>query len=188
MAIFVDFNVKQSDNAKELLFTETTGAYNITSNTGGYGAPNEPHTDATAATLDVTDPSGTTTTINLFGGAPDYPKDDLNNEHSIRTQALGLGDDLEFPDGIYTFKYDVTLPVQGVVSNEQCILISGKARCCVYGMLATVDLCDCDGSDLKRALEAFTYYRAAVACAASGESSKFEELLAIIDKYCKGQC
>tara|TARA_R110002126_G_scaffold35251_1_gene108717 strand:+ start:21380 stop:21946 length:567 start_codon:yes stop_codon:yes gene_type:complete len=188
MAIFADFNVKQSDNAKELLFTETTGIYNGVSNTGGYGAPNELTTDATAASLEIVTPEGTTYTLNLFGGAFNYPKNDTNNEYIIRSQNIGLGNDVELSDGIYNFKYTVTLPTQGDVVNDQCILISGKARCCVYSMLANININDCDGSDRRRALEAFTYYRAAIACAASGEASKFTELLQLVSKYCNSTC
>jgi len=184
MAIFADFNVKQSDNAKELLFIETTGTYNAVSNTGGYGAPNELHSDATAAVLEVIIPNGTVFTLNLITS---YPTNVTNNEYTIRSQDLGMTANVSLPDGIYNFKYTITLPTQGTVINEQCILISGQARCCVYGLLTTADICDCDGSDMKRALEAFAYYRAAVACAAAGEASKFSDLLTLIGKYC-GTC
>lgn len=183
MAVYIDFNVSESDNAKELSFIETTGAYDPVSNTGGWGAPNEATTDATLVQLKITPPDGTEVILDI---TPDYPTTDRSITKTIRSQDLvtGIDDDI-LPDGLWLFKYEVTTPIQGLIINCQTILISGNARCCVYGLLADIDLCDCDGSERARALEAFTYYRAAIACAASGNTEKFTELLKLIKTYCE---
>lgn len=185
MAIFIDYNVYQSDNAKELKFVETTGAYNAVSNTGGWGAPNELVGDATLVELKITPPGGSEVTIDI---STNFPTTDNAIEKTLRSQDLGLGTDVGLPDGIWDFKYEVTTPSQGLIVNCQNILISGGARCCVYNMLADAEIHDCDGSDLRRALEAFTYYRSALACAAAGHTDKFTELLALIANYCNKTC
>jgi len=187
--LFVDFNILQSDNAREFKFYETTGAYDANDNPGGYGTPNDTTGDVTSALLKVTPPGGTEVTLDLLVLSSFFPTTDKTKEFSIKSQDLSLGQDIQFADGAWTFKYEIEAPNEATtVINNQTILISGKARCCVYGLLADVDLCDCDGTDLARALEAYTYYRAAVACAACGDASKFADILKIIDKYCNCKC
>ena len=190
MALYINFNVKQSDNARELTFTETTGAYDVATNPGGWGAPNPVTGAATSATLSIIPPGETTAVVlTLDTLTPSFPTTSNIQELAIRSQDLSLGTDVQFADGIWQMTY--TVIAGGVTyTNDQSIFLSGQARCCVYGLLADADIscCDCDGSDLARALEAFTYYRSAVACAACGNGDKFTEALAIVNNYCDNKC
>jgi hypothetical protein len=192
MALYLNFNVKQSDNARELAFTETTGAYDVSNNPGGWGAPNPIISDQEEAEISVLPPGATTATVlNLF--TVSFPTTDNTQEFIIKSQDVGLGIDQILPDGLWEITYTVTdtTPVINLVyTNDQTIFVSGQARCCVYGLLADADIscCDCDGSDLARALEAFTYYRAAIACAACGNVCKFTEALALVMNYCDDEC
>ena len=192
MALFLNFNIKQSDNARELAFTETTGAYNGSTNPGGWGTPNPATTDVTtSARLSILPPGATTATI--INVSSTHPTVDKTIEVVIRSQDLGLGTDAILPDGLWEMSYYVedTVAVPNVTyTNDQTIFVSGQARCCVYGLLADIDIscCDCDGSDMARALEAFTYYRAAIACAACGNTSKFTDALGIVNNYCDIKC
>jgi hypothetical protein len=188
MSLFIDFNIKQSDNAKELSFTETTGIYNASTNPGGYGAPNDNPADVTALELKITPPGGTEVVINMLIPATGFPTENKSLEYIIKSQNIGLGTDIELSDGLYIIKYAVTSPSGGTIAevSTQKILISGKARCCVAKLMACIDLCDCDGTERARALEAWTYYKSAVYCAAVGDEAKFTELLAIIKGYCNG--
>ena len=186
MSLFIDFNIKQSDNARQLSFTETTGTYDAGSNIGGYGAPNDVVGDATVLQLKITPPGGAEVTINMLVPVSGYPTTNKELEYIIKSQDVGLGTDLELPDGIWIIKYETTTPGQGVnplISNQK-ILISGKARCCVSKLMACIDIADCDGTERARALEAWTYYKSAVYCAAVGDEAKFSDLLAIIQGYC----
>lgn len=194
MALFLNFNIKESDNARELSFTETTGIYDASTNPGGWGAPNPVTTDVTAtAYLSILPPGVTTPAIvDLFPSS--FPTTDNTQTVVMRSQDLGLGgtDDI-LPDGIWEMSYIVIDTVANpdvTYTNDQTIFVSGQARCCVYGLLAATDIscCDCDGSDLARALEAFTFYRAAIACAACGNADKFAEALAIVNNYCDIKC
>ena len=56
MSLYIDFNIRESDNARELLFNETTGTYNASANPSGWGTPNEATSAATAAVLKITPP------------------------------------------------------------------------------------------------------------------------------------
>lgn len=193
MALFLNFNIKESDNARELSFTETTGTYNASTNLGGWGAPNPVTTDVTVtATLSIL-PPGVTTAIVLDLFPSSFPTTDKTQEVIIRSQDLSLGTDTILPDGLWQITYTVIDTVANpdvTYTSDQTIFVSGEARCCVYGLLANADIscCDCDGSDLARALEAFTYYRAAIACAANGNTDKFTEALSIVNNYCDNKC
>ena len=83
---------------------------------------------------------------------------------------LGGDSDDQLADGLWTFTYNVTT-ASTTYSTEQTIFASGQARCCVFGMLADVELsdCDCDSVEKARALEAYTFYMSAVANAAAGD-------------------
>lgn len=184
MGLALDFNIRQSDNARELSFKETTGVYHVTDNPGGWGAPNDTTSDPTGVLLKITTPDGNQTTLDL---SATFPTTDNTQEYLIHSQDLGLGTDVKLPDGIWDFEYEIDTPGEpAFVRSIQRIFISGNARCCVYNLLASVDLCDCDGSDLARALEAYTYYRVAVACAFTGNEDHFTDALNLINKYCNG--
>jgi hypothetical protein len=185
MPVYIDFNIRESDNARELLFNETTGTYNASSNAGGWGSPNDAVGTATTVELKITPPDGTQVTLDL---STNYPTADSTIDQTIRTQDLSLGTDLKFADGLWLFEYEVTTSGQGLITNTQTILLLGQARICVFDMLADVDLNDCDGSELRRALEANTYLHAAIASASVGDTDKFTELLALIDNYCNNEC
>lgn len=188
MGLSLDFNIRQSDNARELSFTETTGIFNNPNNLGGWGAPNDDTNEATTVSIKVTPPDMPEVTINMLVPATGFPTTNKNLEYIIKSQDVGLDTDVELPDGIWTIKYEIVSPGEGniPISSIQKILLSGQARCCVMKLLADVDLCDCDGTDKARALEAFTYYRMAISCALRGDEGKFLELLEIIKKYCNG--
>jgi hypothetical protein len=188
MSLFIDFNIKQSDNAKELSFTETTGTYDVSDNTGGWGSPNDTTSDPTVVTLKITPPDGEETTINMLVPSTGYPTTNKELEYIIKSQDVGLGTDVQLPDGLWIIRYEITTPGEGAsaVFSDQKILISGSARCCVAKLMACIDLDDCDGTDKARALEAWTYYKSAVYCAAVGDEAKFTELLNIVKGYCNG--
>ena len=188
MALTLDFLIKQSDNSRELTFTETTGSYVAGSNPGGWGSPNATLAQATSAVLTITDPDDEVYTLDI---EPDsFPTNDSTQELTIRTQDLGLTADGKFTDGKWTFLYTVVANAVTYTST-QIILLSGQTRCSVFGLLASADVSactDCDGSELARALEAYTYYRMAVAAAACGNSTKFQEIIDVLDKYIDSDC
>jgi len=185
MPAFIDFNIEQSDNAKEFRFTETTGAYDGNDNTGGWGTPNEAlPANPTSVTLTVTPPDGTAVVLDL---SANYPTVDRTIEEVIDSADLGSTSGAQLEDGAWTFLYTVNTGVN-TYTNTQTILVSGQARCCVYGMLCDATACNCDGASLSRALEAYTYYRMLIACALCGNQTKFEETLEIVEAYCEDSC
>ena len=189
MGLQLDFNIRQSDNTKELRFTETTGLYNAVSNPGGYGVLNDLPAAATIVTLKITPPGGVEVPIDMLIPVSGFPTFDKNVEYIVKGQDLGIGTDSNLPDGVWNVTYEVTTPGEvSMVTDIQKIFISARARCCVNNMLCDVDLCDCDGTQLAQALEASAYLQVAKACGGCGDSVKFTDTLKIISNYCNKCC
>ena len=187
MATVLNFEIEQSDNAKTLIFKETTGAYDALLNTDGWGSPNEAVGDAVTTTLTITTPGGSATdyTSAEITGLGSFPTADTGLELEITSDDLNTGEDVKHADGVWTFKY--TVVTSGTTyTTEHKVFISGSIRCCVYKKLAAIDTvdCDCDSSEKAYALQAFTYYRALIANAACGNEDKYDELLALTGKLC----
>ena len=187
MSLTLDYNISQSDNARELTFTEQTGTYNLSTNPGGFGSPNPTTSDALTAVLTITDPDDDSYTLDIF--ADSFPTTDSTQELNIRTQDLGLGTDEQFTDGKWTFTYTITTATETFTST-QIILLLGQSRCCVFGLLANADVscCNCGNNSMAKALEAYTWYRLAITAASCGDSNKFTKILDVIDKYCNSEC
>ena len=93
MGLQLDFNIRESDNTKELRFIETTGLYNAVSNPGGYGVLNDFPSSATIVTLKITPPNGTQVAIDMLIPVSGFPTFDKNVEYIIKGQDLGIGTD-----------------------------------------------------------------------------------------------
>jgi len=181
----LDFNISQSDNSRELTFTNQTGLYNISTNPGGYTPSNI--SNITSSVLTITDPDEEVYTLSIF--ASGFPTTDTTKEKTIRTQDLGLTADEQFTDGKWIF---TLTEVQGAntYTTTQTILLLGQSRCCVAGLMAGADVscCNCGNNSMATALEAYTWYRVAIAAAACGNSAKFDKIIDVIDKYCNSEC
>jgi len=187
MSVLLNFNIKETDNSKTLNFTETTGAYDALNNTDGWGAPNEATTDAVTTTLTITDTSGTVTILTSaeLAGLASFPTSDTGLILEITPEVIGGAIDSKFVDGLYTVTYEIVTTATTYTTTHK-VFVSGQARCCVYGMLGSVDLsnCDCTSADLADALEAYTFYRSLIANASCGNETKYTELLNIVNKLC----
>lgn len=189
MATVLNFTIEQTDNAKELIFKETTGAYDGSNNTDGWGTPNELTSDAVTVTLSVTKPgdsAATDYTSTEISGLGSYPTTDTGAELPLTTDDLGGSSDVKHTDGIYTFTYTIVTGTTTYTTTHK-VFVSGQVRCCVYEMLANVDEvdCDCDSTEKAYALEAFTFYRSLIANASCGNETKYTSLLALTNKLCE---
>jgi len=183
MSLILNFEICQSNGCKDLVFSETTGAYNATYNTGGYGTPNETTAAATTATLTTTTPSGLVTTIDLMPEG--FPTDDIVADGYTITSSTVL------PDGMYTFVYKVTYDNHGAIvtySKSISKLFYCNAECCVNQMLSNLNLtCDCCETDenIKDYYKAWTFLQALKNAAQCGDVTTFTNILKIITKLCK---
>jgi hypothetical protein len=161
MAVVLNFEIEQTDNAKILIFRETTGAYDALLNTDG-----------------------------KITGLGSFPTTDANLELELTLENLNIEADSNghLPDGVWTIRYDVEKGLNKYTVFHK-VFVSGSVRCCVYKGLASIDLvdCDCDSKEKAYALQAFTFYMSLIANAACGNQDKYDELLKITNKLC-GLC
>lgn len=183
MATVVSAKVCQSNNCSTLSFVETTGAYNSLSNTTGWGTPNEATSDATSAVLTIQNPSGTIYTIDLFATTL-FPTTNTVLEYEIPLTSIGLTASSQIEDGVYIFTYTVVTATTTYRKNWKQAFYC-QVACCVRSMILDLDLeCDC-GDDLKeRAIDAFLLLKGLMYSSNSGNISKFEEQLELLQKIC----
>lgn len=191
MAVLLNFEVEETDNASILIFKETTGAYDALLNSDGWGAPND-DISGTTPTLTITPPGGTakTYTTSSLTGLGSFPTTDSGLELELTLSNLGIDGDAKghLPDGVWTIEYIVKKGTNTYKTLHK-VFVSGSVRCCVYKNLASIDLCDkdCDSSDKAYALQAFTFYMSLIANASCGNEDKYNDLLVATNKLC-GLC
>lgn len=124
MALAPTFDVSLKTTGTNFYFTDTTGVYNVDSNVGGYGTPNDEGADITSAIIRITDPSGETYDYDVTNQIPDSVTGDVDF-----TAFNG-----DWADGLYTFEYIVT----GTQTTNTSIkrIFTPKVDCCVDKLLA----------------------------------------------------
>lgn len=155
MAVALSLDQSQSNDAKTLLFTDSTGVYDVSTNLGGWGTPNQDTGDIALTsitttgkywlTLDIiytnsSDESTTYDTIDLY----DEFTSEFSKEHGMEFEltmahllesgvAAGTASDV-FPDGIYDITYTITeADTESVVySKEYEYFVDGIIRKLVY--------------------------------------------------------
>jgi hypothetical protein len=98
------------DGCKTLRLTDTTGAYDATTNTGGWGAPNTTLAGADPVTVAITLPGSTTTstfTVTSIVNAATIVAGEFYLDDIVPSDITGYSSDT-FPDGIYDIVYTVT--------------------------------------------------------------------------------
>ncbi len=182
MATVLKIDLCQASNCKTLKFYETTGTY-TTLTTTGWGTPNSNLADATAASLTITTPAGVENVINLFTNG--FPSNIPTFYYPLDSTAIGDTTATAFPDGVYTFTYEVTMPDEVLTTTIRKLLYC-QAECCVYGMLAAIDdpECDCAKDSMEAAIKAYNLLQGLKHAASCGLVSTFTDLLAVLNRLC----
>lgn len=199
----------QSTNCKLLRLSETTGAYNGATNTGGWqkfiGGPTPRPVDATnLVEVIVTNPAGVDLTLNLPVGSANQPWPDdtglnelifVNQSGGMVLNSLNPVGVNEFEDGFYTVTYTVdgnyingVIPTDFTNTVTQNFLITCQIRCCIDKMFhlatQTSDCVDCKSTALAKALEADAYLKSAEFAAACGKTEMAKKHLAKAQWLC----
>lgn len=180
----VSFSELQSANRKGIVFTDTTGAYDVVSNPDGYGSPNATIAQISQANLYITDTGGTLHTVNVY---PTFPSA-LNASFTVNNTDLGLTANDVLPDGFYTVRYEVqgtTGTQNGVLSSvSKKVLLSGGLDCCVRKLAAKGD-CNCKKPE---AVEARMLYEAMVLAAENCDETCAEKIFKELQRMCNKKC
>lgn len=208
MALVLDLEYSQSNDATTLTITDTAGTYHAVDNADGWGAPNAATTDIVISTdvvnagteyhllLDimVTDKDGIETTydtINLydqngggFADAGDLTWDLTPADFSASSTAMGEATD-KLTDGVYSLTYqlvdnDSHSSVQATYSED--MLVDGDVRIDVYNKLRQISVdYDYEAVDTSRdVMEALLAYSYLQSIEASAAVAMIEELVSML--------
>ena len=152
-----------------LTFTDTTGLYNVTTNPGGYGAPNQEGDTISDATISIyapgstipyvitfvvetgninsaiiTNPDGTTNDVTTDivttqGLSFPFSTDFGSNSLLIDETWIGGTEDESLLDGVYTIVYDVTFEDTTTANTTVYTLSKCNATCCITKAYANLD-------------------------------------------------
>jgi hypothetical protein len=174
MALSLSFCYKNASDCKSILFKESTGEYNATTNLTGWGTDGsgEPNTDIstiTAAVLIITKPDDTQVTIDVSSKFPT-----INTELVWQITAGDLGYESSIEDGLYTLTYKLTTDTNTYIHVSKTFLFSCTLDCKIKKILADsvkyqMNCDDCNqeiNDNLMNALMINTLYKGL--CAMSG--------------------
>lgn len=180
MALSPSFEINFDCNWESLTFTETTGSYDASTNTGGYGSPNIETSDVDSTQLiienlltDVTFDTITTISVSSTGTEVELDFTDLLVDGA---EVYTDGDHL--PDGIYSFTFNV---IDGATTYTYTVrkLILPDLWCDLNNtMLDIVDhTCSCDNNELiADYLKGFAFVKSLEGSAICGDISQFQTL------------
>jgi hypothetical protein len=151
----LELKISVTTGSGNFLFSETTGAYNVSTNPTGWGAPNEQLAWATTDNIQVYKPDSVTllpgTTPVTLSNPAGLPTATIPNSLTISPQQIGYATGESLPDGIYQFVYtvDVNNPVSGKITYTitQYVLIYAGVQCCAgkLAVKAASSGCGCSG-------------------------------------------
>ena len=113
-----------------MTFTETTGAYDASTNVGGWDSPNIDYDDVTDAYITITDSAGSITTYNVF-----TQLDALSTPWASNTVFTDLT--ISLPDGLGTVVYTVVTSSTTYTSKTYQFYTYCAIRCCVHEYIHT---------------------------------------------------
>tara|TARA_R100000406_G_C3106670_1_gene123335 strand:- start:1032 stop:1631 length:600 start_codon:yes stop_codon:yes gene_type:complete len=191
----ISFSAHESCDSQNIVFTDTTGAYDPVTNTTGWGAPNFPLSVVQDAEINITDPSGTLYQLEwgIFGAT--LPNAN-NNSFMINMSMLGGTANTTMTQGLYNIEYRILVAEQGGagtwITARKFVFCYSTIKCCVHKMLAALDICDdcpCD-SEKQNALEAYTLYKAMLYASSCGSITKADKIFKQVSRLCnyKGPC
>jgi len=175
MAVEVKFTICEESNCESINFRELTGAYNASTNTTGWGAPNEVVGDAVSATLVLKSPSGVTySSIDML--ALSYPTVDSFAQTEILASTVDSSL-TTFADGFWTITYSVTTGTTTYTQTKTFFLYCGikKEVCALVAAMRLCD-CDCDPDSINRTLQAQSYLYALEYAVGLGDTTSALEL------------
>jgi hypothetical protein len=171
--------IKNSSDVYELHVTDSTDVYDATDNTTGWeDASTIEASNLTEANLTVTDPSGSSTIINVLSQIPDPVTG------QITFTELGVGNGITIIDGYYKVLYTVkTASTTYTACVEKYFYPSVK--CCISKFVKLVQEHPKNDEYYKDLLKAKAWEKALSSAASTVDKAKADEILALLTDFCK---
>lgn len=135
-----NFSIQQNIGCAAIVFTDTTGSYNVSTNPGGYGTPNPAYADITNTLITFELSNGDTVEYTAFVPTA------MNQ--SITLQAADLGYSAGIPDQIMTVTYSVYVEGDCRVGYKSTqVLLYCQTETCINNQIQSVLQGDCTCND-----------------------------------------
>lgn len=144
----------RSADTYSIVVTDLTGAYNVTTNPGGYGTPNTAVGSYTNFNISVTlpdpdtlMPSGTPVVVNAYPALPSA----VNGTFTLTSLALVGAANTVLIDGVYLFNVSATWVSAGtgITTAVSYKAYYSIAECCVNNLIVESVGCGCSGASQK---------------------------------------
>jgi hypothetical protein len=191
MALQPKISISNAGDCGTLYINDITGAYDASSNPGGYGAPNTTLANVVTvnATIQFFAPDGSP--VVTYSNIPLYPTTAnpfpflLNEVYAITPAILGLpAGTATLPDGLYIVTYNVIDTIPATYTGTSQYLFDCNARCCISNKLAAIDPCGCDCKDTETLFKYSMFLDAAEAAIGCNQNKKGLDLLNAVENYC----
>lgn len=215
MALEILFEVEESEDCLEWDLTDTTGAYNVTTNPTGYGSPNTASSAIVSAIINVlpygetvptiftltiatnvvtaatwTAPDGTVTNILADLAYTVFPFTEAA-PFTIYGEWMGNGADSELTSGAYNFEYIIATSGGALTYNTDIDqLITCQVCCCVRSAAVDLDAsdCKCNKEKVDKAVRASIFLDSAIWAMENAEVEKAVANLNQAHDICSGNC
>jgi hypothetical protein len=150
LALKTNFTYRQSADVKTLYIYDTTGVYNATTNPTGWGGGGNPTVgNAISDKISIQKVgSNTIYEISMYATLPNTN----DTPFAIDSSMLGLGPNVEIPDGQYVFTRTTVAPLGTTYTKAARVFLIGQVQCCADAMLdADLPNCGCDSGKLTPA-------------------------------------
>lgn len=179
MALELSYSVCITSCCKEISITDSTGDYDASTNTTGWGTPNLERGDVTDASLVITDADGYDYTIDVTTEVQD------GTDITVTSDLIGLAAGVDITSGVYYFTLTVTDGVDTYYFDVTKLFYctEEKAFQALVGTFNPDSCTCCSGhSTMDDILDIWVYMLALKNAACCGKVDKFTELLEIINQ------
>jgi hypothetical protein len=204
MALQLSLTSLQQDSCGEWVLTDNTGAYNVTTNLGGWGAPNLPINDGsvTFAELVISSYSDgaytvmeTIDIISTWEELTGLTSDPFDTGTTIANTIYTITSDiLNIPDGVYQIVYrvgDGTTYDNSTIKSSVTYNIATycNIECCIEQRLANVPTeytcLTCSNSYLEITMTLWTLLQALKLAACTASLDKYVSILSTLQTACE---
>lgn len=183
MALVLKLSAEIGTSCGSILFSDGTGAYDASLNSGGWGSPNSTIASVTTWSIIITLPSGSVVTITDPVGLPTTT---TTFEYTILDTVLNSGY-TTVPDGLYSIEYTVTSGGTLYTTSKKYILFTCNIECCIaklFAKIATETDCACGSTISANARYAQALLLGLKANANAGNTTGMITLLTKLNTIC----
>lgn len=166
--------------SETILLQDATGVYDATDNPTGYGSPNATVASATEAYVDITMPSGSEVTVDLYSSFP------VSNKSWYEIDLDDLGVDY-IESGYWTFVYTVVAAGTTYTATVTCLFVK-NTECCVNKRALKITPENASGAFSQETIVLGNMITSALAANCMGLTDYAENTIEYVKTKCEGCC